>query len=176
MRRIQSDGSRRDQSTSLNMTWELLRSSGPIPDRVNDNMHWGRIPGPESRAPPNSGQWWLTDLIFPEMPGNQDFYVKCLHFNFVRSACKFGLRPLCNPCSFCFTLLLWKTWDSGPGLNIGEMVILKKYFFFVISSSLICKNEGVQWHPLFYLSGMLEAVGLIHSSQRQTQVISIVLL
>lgn len=49
-------------------------------------------PGPESRAPPNSGQWWLTDLIFPEMPGNQDFYVKCLHFLILcKISTKFGL-------------------------------------------------------------------------------------
>lgn len=49
--------------------------------------------GPERRAPPNSGQWWLTDLIFPEKPGKQDFYVKCLYFLILyKISTKFGLR------------------------------------------------------------------------------------
>ena len=49
-------------------------------------------PGPERRAPPSSGQCWLTDIIFPEKPGKQDFYVKCLYFLILcKISTKFGL-------------------------------------------------------------------------------------
>lgn len=89
-------------------------------------------PGPERRAPPSSGQWWLTDLIFPEKPGKQDFYVKCLYFLILCNiSTKFGLwATTLQPLLYLFhsaslkDLGFWSWFEHWWDGNIEEITLL----------------------------------------------------